>query len=222
MAAQVGRPQQWWTCTPSPSWWALSVSGCRLRLEWHTLREWTTSTVTCEQLTFWLETIWCARSLTSAWLGSSRTTSTQPDKVRAQTCADACGRTNTKECSCAFRQWKAWITLYITYNNSMIMNWHSVAMVSGAKFPIKWTAPEAALYGRFTIKSDVWSFGILLTELITKGRVPYPGTGSHLTRCFFPNWEYGNKKKPAYFRIYFNLYASWFQWQLIFIYTGIT
>eukprot|EP00070_Physeter_catodon_P047333 XP_028354227.1 proto-oncogene tyrosine-protein kinase Src isoform X12 [Physeter catodon] len=45
----------------------------------------------------------------------------------------------------------------------------------GAKFPIKWTAPEAALYGRFTIKSDVWSFGILLTELTTKGRVPYPG-----------------------------------------------
>lgn len=46
---------------------------------------------------------------------------------------------------------------------------------SGAKFPIKWTAPEAALYGKFTIKSDVWSFGILLTELVTKGRVPYPG-----------------------------------------------
>lgn len=36
-------------------------------------------------------------------------------------------------------------------------------------------SPEAALYGRFTIKSDVWSFGILLTELVTKGRVPYPG-----------------------------------------------
>nr|XP_020462501.1 proto-oncogene tyrosine-protein kinase Yrk-like [Monopterus albus] len=48
----------------------------------------------------------------------------------------------------------------------------------GAKFPIKWTAPEAALFGRFTIKSDVWSFGILLTELITKGRVPYPGPAS--------------------------------------------
>ena len=45
----------------------------------------------------------------------------------------------------------------------------------GAKFPIKWTSPEAALYGRFTIKSDVWSFGILLTELITYGRIPYPG-----------------------------------------------
>lgn len=45
----------------------------------------------------------------------------------------------------------------------------------GARFPIKWTAPEAANYNRFTIKSDVWSFGILLTEIVTFGRIPYPG-----------------------------------------------
>jgi fyn-related kinase len=45
----------------------------------------------------------------------------------------------------------------------------------GARFPIKWTAPEAANYSRFSIKSDVWSFGILLTELVTYGRIPYPG-----------------------------------------------
>ncbi|XP_035249645.1 tyrosine-protein kinase Lck [Anguilla anguilla] len=45
----------------------------------------------------------------------------------------------------------------------------------GAKFPIKWTAPEAINYGTFSIKSDVWSFGILLTETVTYGRIPYPG-----------------------------------------------
>ena len=46
---------------------------------------------------------------------------------------------------------------------------------TGAKFPIKWTSPEAALYNRFTIKSDVWSFGIVLYEIITYSRFPYPG-----------------------------------------------
>ncbi|XP_052777370.1 tyrosine-protein kinase SRK2-like [Mya arenaria] len=45
----------------------------------------------------------------------------------------------------------------------------------GFKFPVKWTAPEAANYMRFTIKSDVWSYGILLTEITTHGQVPYPG-----------------------------------------------
>lgn len=44
---------------------------------------------------------------------------------------------------------------------------------AGARFPIKWTAPEAANFSKFTIKSDVWSFGIVLYEIITKGATPY-------------------------------------------------
>jgi serine/threonine protein kinase len=48
----------------------------------------------------------------------------------------------------------------------------------GSRFPVKWTAPEAIVYGKFSIKSDVWSFGILLMELLTYGQVPYPGMHS--------------------------------------------
>jgi len=44
-----------------------------------------------------------------------------------------------------------------------------------SKFPVKWTAPEAAYDHKFSVKSDVWSYGILLYEIITYGRAPYPG-----------------------------------------------
>ena len=47
--------------------------------------------------------------------------------------------------------------------------------ILATKFPIKWTAPEAAFERKFSVKSDVWSFGILLYELVTYGRIPYPG-----------------------------------------------
>lgn len=39
----------------------------------------------------------------------------------------------------------------------------------------KWAAPECILYDMFTIKSDVWSFGIVLYEIVTYGRSPYSG-----------------------------------------------
>nr|CDS31125.1 tyrosine protein kinase Abl [Hymenolepis microstoma] len=50
---------------------------------------------------------------------------------------------------------------------------------NGAKFPIKWTAPEGLAYFRFSSKSDVWAFGVVLWELATYGLSPYPGVELH-------------------------------------------
>ncbi|XP_021111513.1 tyrosine-protein kinase Fer isoform X3 [Heterocephalus glaber] len=54
---------------------------------------------------------------------------------------------------------------------------------SGLKqIPIKWTAPEALNYGRYSSESDVWSFGILLWETFSLGICPYPGMTNQQAR----------------------------------------
>ncbi|KAM9694386.1 tyrosine-protein kinase Fer isoform 1-T7 [Trichechus inunguis] len=54
---------------------------------------------------------------------------------------------------------------------------------SGLKqIPIKWTAPEALNYGRYSSESDAWSFGILLWETFSLGVCPYPGMTNQQAR----------------------------------------
>uniref|UniRef100_A0AAX7VR42 receptor protein-tyrosine kinase n=1 Tax=Astatotilapia calliptera TaxID=8154 RepID=A0AAX7VR42_ASTCA len=43
----------------------------------------------------------------------------------------------------------------------------------GGKIPIRWTAPEAIAYRKFTTASDVWSYGIVMWEVVSYGERPY-------------------------------------------------
>ncbi|MBZ3882623.1 Cytoplasmic tyrosine-protein kinase BMX [Sciurus carolinensis] len=43
----------------------------------------------------------------------------------------------------------------------------------GTKFPVKWSAPEVFHYFKYSSKSDVWAFGILMWEVFTLGKQPY-------------------------------------------------
>ncbi|PVD35763.1 hypothetical protein C0Q70_02726 [Pomacea canaliculata] len=92
------------------------------------------------------------------------------------------------------------------------------------KFPIKWTAPEAALERKFSIKSDVWSFGVLLYELdfiwtcaipckVDKGyRMPKPAGGAGCSDSFYEImckcWTRNPEQRPtfAYLHSFFDDY----------------
>ncbi|NXH66358.1 FES kinase, partial [Hydrobates tethys] len=103
------------------------------------------------------------------------------------------------------------------------------ASTGGMKqIPVKWTAPEALNYGRYSSESDVWSFGILLWEAFSLGAVPYTNLSNQQTREAVEQgvrldppeqcpeevyrlmqrcWEYDPRKRPSFSTIHQDLIA---------------
>ncbi|GAB0194335.1 tyrosine-protein kinase Fes/Fps [Grus japonensis] len=101
------------------------------------------------------------------------------------------------------------------------------ASTGGMKqIPVKWTAPEALNYGRYSSESDVWSFGILLWEAFSLGAVPYANLSNQQTREAVEQgvrldppeqcpeevyrlmqrcWEYDPRKRPSFSTIHQDL-----------------
>ena len=44
--------------------------------------------------------------------------------------------------------------------------------------PIRWMAPESMADGMYSTKTDVWSFGVVVWEIYSRGATPYPSLGN--------------------------------------------
>ncbi|XP_060105878.1 tyrosine-protein kinase BTK isoform X1 [Heteronotia binoei] len=79
----------------------------------------------------------------------------------------------------------------------------------GSKFPVRWSPPEVLLYSKFSSKSDIWAFGVLMWEVYTLGKMPYERftnseTTEHVTkglRLYRP--------QLASERVYSIMYSCW-------------
>ncbi|KAK1901892.1 Ephrin type-A receptor 8 [Dissostichus eleginoides] len=47
------------------------------------------------------------------------------------------------------------------------------SFLRGGKIPIRWTAPEAIAFRKFSSSSDVWSYGVVMWEVMSYGERPY-------------------------------------------------
>ena len=54
----------------------------------------------------------------------------------------------------------------------------------GGKIPVKWTAPEALHYKKYSTASDVWSFGMVMYEIWSLGLKPFYNLTNVEVRCF--------------------------------------
>ncbi|XP_015748613.1 PREDICTED: tyrosine-protein kinase receptor Tie-1-like isoform X2 [Acropora digitifera] len=82
---------------------------------------------------------------------------------------------------------------------------------SRGRLPVKWTAPEALLFGSYTTLSDVWSFGVVLYEIFTVGGCPYPGINGHQMADVLKKGYRMPKPKHVDQHLYDLMYQCWQQ-----------
>lgn len=51
--------------------------------------------------------------------------------------------------------------------------------------PVKWMAPECLDFKKFTSQSDVWSYGVVLWEIMSMGKTPFKKVDSKSGECLF-------------------------------------
>jgi len=56
----------------------------------------------------------------------------------------------------------------------MVDNANETVIETGGRMPLKWLAIECIEQGLYSHKSDVWSFGVTIWELLTYGKRPFP------------------------------------------------
>ncbi|XP_044750638.1 BDNF/NT-3 growth factors receptor-like isoform X3 [Coccinella septempunctata] len=55
-------------------------------------------------------------------------------------------------------------------------DYYKVILIGGSRLlPVRWMSPESVVYGRFTLESDIWSYGVVLWEIYSFARQPYFG-----------------------------------------------
>ncbi|XP_065585409.1 tyrosine-protein kinase BTK isoform X2 [Cyrtonyx montezumae] len=79
----------------------------------------------------------------------------------------------------------------------------------GSKFPVRWSPPEVLLYSKFSSKSDVWSFGVLMWEVYSLGKMPYERFNNSETTEHVIQGLRLYRPQQASERVYAIMYSCW-------------
>ncbi|XP_028397837.1 tyrosine-protein kinase Tec-like [Dendronephthya gigantea] len=81
----------------------------------------------------------------------------------------------------------------------------------GTKFPIKWAAPEVIMYSKFSSKSDIWAYGVLMWEVFSAGSSPYAAMGNSQVVNFIMSGERLRQPEKCPKDIYRVMQSCWCQ-----------